>query len=48
MCPDHPAPMEPIEFGQLNINDDQIRLDGNEFLHDITEIRDAENFVGPL
>ncbi len=46
--PDHAAPVEPVETGQLDIDDDEIRLDCREFLDHLREVLDAVHVVRPV
>ncbi|MNL39077.1 hypothetical protein D3C87_1613320 [compost metagenome] len=43
-----PAPMEPVELGKLNINNDQFRLGRRKLLKDLPEIGNAVYLIRPL
>lgn len=44
----HPAPVKTVIFGQLYINDDQLRLNVTILLHDFAEILYAIYVIRPL
>ncbi|MNI95593.1 hypothetical protein D3C73_1538820 [compost metagenome] len=48
MGADLSAPMKPIELGQLDIDQNQIRANGRKFLQDVAKIPNAMYPIGPL
>jgi len=40
--------MKAIEFGQLDIDNDEVRFHSREVLHHIAEITDPMDVIGPL